>query len=86
MEVGSYVLWLSLVAALGMMPSSSMFDWIRGSSVPASLFVFWPMMATVFALALSLCALSARKGERGFVATSNLLMVILWASSVVAPN
>jgi hypothetical protein len=85
-EVGSYLLWLLFVAALGFVGSHPTFDWIRGGSIPANLFVFWPMLATMIALALCMFTLAAGKGERGFMVSSNLLMLVLWASSVVAPN
>jgi hypothetical protein len=85
-ETGGYVVWLLLIAALASLAAHPTFDWIRGSSVPANMLVVWPFFAILMALGLCVCTVGAEKGERGFVATSNLLMLILWATSIAAPN
>ena len=85
-ETGSYIIWLLIVMAATRLAAYPSFHWIYGSSVPANLFVLWPFLSALAAFALCLCAVIAKKDERGFVATSNVLMVILWASSAVTPN
>jgi hypothetical protein len=45
-----------------------------------------PLFAMGFSLVLIVWSYSAKDGERWVMATANLLMLILWASSLIAPN
>jgi hypothetical protein len=78
-DVGSYLLWLLLIGALDRFAS----DGVWKNDILGILFVFWPMLATIFALGLAISTMGARRGERAFIVSSNLLMIVLWASSIV---
>jgi hypothetical protein len=49
-------------------------------------FVWFPFVATVGSFILLTTTLIAKPGEHRFLVPANLLMFILWATSIIAPN
>jgi len=81
-----YSLWLTVVIVMFVMQESSALRSMINSSLPASLFVGCTFFAVIGSLLMCISCLGAEKGERRFVVLANGLMLILWASNVVAPN
>jgi len=55
-------------------------------NLPAFLFFIVPFFWTMIAFVLFMVSFGAQPGERRFFVPANLLMLILWASMIVAPN
>jgi hypothetical protein len=81
-----YLLWLAAVTIMVVLNKSSAFGWMVSGSLPASLFFFLPFLFMFGSLCLCLLCFGAKREERRFPLMSNALMLILWASSVTAPN
>jgi hypothetical protein len=86
-----YLLWL-----LGMVTVHTpiVYRWISECkpAIPvlmffsAFLFVLWPIFASMVSFVLFMASFGVQPGERRFFVSANLLMLILWASTIVAPN
>jgi hypothetical protein len=81
-----YLLWLVAMTTTAILSHYSAFRWMVFSPLPATLAFFLPFLACVGSLLLCLLCVRAKQIERLFVALPNLLMLILWVSSIVAPN
>ena len=82
-NVGAYVLWiLAGVVTAGLIHIPAVFF----SSLPSTVLVFWPFLGVIASLLLCLSCIRAEMREQPFIFFPNLLMLILWISSVVAPN
>jgi len=84
--VGGYVAWLGTTWELDRLSEYSTYDWMYRSSIPVFVFLAWPFFSVVAAIVFIFWAAGAKKGERAFMACSNVLMLVLWANSFVAPN
>jgi hypothetical protein len=90
-NLGCYLLWLGTMVTVR---SPIFYRWSSESKnldfvlfvIPAFTFVLWPLFATVGSFILLIASCMAKQGERRFLVPANLLMLILWASSIVAPN
>jgi hypothetical protein len=86
-----YMIWLG---AMVLAHSPIFYRWSSESKdldviffmTPTFLFVFCPLVATVGSFILLITTLIAKQGEHRFLVPANLLMLILWATSIVAPN
>jgi hypothetical protein len=81
-----YLLWLIAMNATAILSHYTALRWMVFSSLPATLAVGLPFLSCIGSLILCLLCVGAKQVERMFVALPNLLMLILWISSVVAPN
>ena len=79
-----YLLWLIAMNTTAVLSHSTAFRWMV--FLPATLAFPLPLLSCVGSLFLCLLCVRAKQVERMFVALPNLLMLILWTSSVVAPN
>jgi hypothetical protein len=75
-NVTCYLLWL----ALGILQSK----WRNDSLI--GVLIALPLLAAGFSLVMAVWSCYAKQGERWIMAASNVFMVILWTSSLVAPN
>jgi hypothetical protein len=82
----SYVLWLSSVWVMNILDERPSFAWIGGSSIPAYIFFVLPFLAAITSFALILMSFAGQKHEKALMAVISILMLILWGSTVVAPN
>lgn len=84
----AYPVWLLAVIAL----KRGMFDWVggggwvEGGGAAVTLFVVWPLAASIVALSFCVGGFTGSPRERPLMVVANILMIIMWASSVVAPN
>jgi hypothetical protein len=87
-----YLVWLPACIGVVFLGSSLVYRdffiyrWIDDLSIPQDLYIFLPFLLFVGSLFMCLLCRMAEKGERGFVVLVNGLMLILWASNLVAPN
>ena len=81
-----YLLWLAAVIVVSNISHSSAFSWLTFSVLPAGLYFFCPFSLAVGSLILCLLGIKSKQGEQAFIGVPNLLMLLLWISSVVAPN
>jgi hypothetical protein len=82
-NVCGYLLWLLaviLTAKLSHIPA------VTFSFLPATVAFVWPFFAAIGPFILCLFCMRGEMEEQPFIALSNFLMLILWVSSVVAPN
>ena len=87
-----YLLWLG---AIGIVGSPSFYRWSSESKdhlrivlsvIPPLTLVVIPPAATVGSFIFLITSFVARPGEHRFLLSANLLTLILWASSMIAPN
>ncbi len=86
-----YLLWLG---ATGIIGSPSFFRWSSESTdlrfvlsvISSVTLLVIPIAATVGSFFMLMMSFIARPGERRFLVPANLLSLILWASSMIAPN
>ena len=81
-----YLLWLAAVIVVSNLSHFPAFSWLAFSILPACLYFFCPFLLSVASLILCLLGVRSKREEQAFVAVPNLLMLLLWISSVVAPN
>lgn len=91
-DILCYSLWLGAITLIG---SPTFYRWSSGSKVDlrialsatASLMLFVvPLAATVGSFILLITSFISKPGERRFLVPANLLTLILWGSSLIAPN
>lgn len=75
-NVACYLLWLTL----GILQSK----WRNDSSI--GVLIALPLLSAMFSLVLVAWSRFANQGERWGMAASNVFMLILWTSSLIAPN
>jgi len=86
-----YMIWLG---AMVLADSPIFYRWSSESKdldviffmTPTFLFVLCPLAATAGSFILLITTLIAKQGEHRFLVPANLLMLILWATSIIAPN
>jgi hypothetical protein len=76
-NVGCYLAWLSL----GLLANRT-----AGMGAVIGILIGVPLVAVGFSLVLMTWSRFAKQGERWTMALANLLMLLLWTSSVIAPN
>jgi len=81
-----YLLWILAIGSTNILIHSVKSSWITFSMLPASVAFIWPFFAAFGSLCLCLLCGRANPKEQAFVLLPNLLMLILWGSSIVAPN
>jgi len=83
-NVIAYCVWLTLEVLLnriGRIPAApKLFDALVGFLIGS------PLIASSCSLVLIILSLSAERDEKWTMASSNVLMIVLWASSLIAPN
>ncbi len=83
-NVSAYCVWLTLVVLLsrirGIPVAPRLFDALVGLAIAA------PLIALVGSLALLVLSLFAEQNEKWSMGGSNMLMVLLGASSLISPN
>lgn len=82
-NVLGYLLWLLAGVVMAMLfhiPA------VTFSFLPATVAFLWPFVAAIASFVLCLLSIPAEMKEQPFIVLPNLLMLILWISSVVAPN
>ena len=82
----AYLLWLAAMILVAILFHRPRFLWISSTLVPASLAFAYPLLLSFGSLILCVLCVRAKQKEQPFIILSNLLMLILWVSSVVAPN
>lgn len=86
-----YILWSGTVAVV---LSPSFARWsselkkpdLAFSNIPLLVFIFLPLSATICSFILLIASCWAEPGEHRFLIPANLLMFILWVTSIIAPN
>lgn len=81
-----YALWVALILMMLGMQGNATPRSIIPVRLPAITFVFIPFLLSIASLPLCLIAVAAGEGERRYGASANALMLVVWLSSVVAPN
>jgi hypothetical protein len=87
-----FVVWLAIngaVYAMAKSPNLRPMIYNGSSAVMAALFTItflWPYVATVAAFILFALSYAAQPGEHKFLVPANLLMLVSWASTIVALN
>jgi hypothetical protein len=83
-NVIAYCIWLTLGVLLnriGRIPAApKLFDALVGFLIAS------PLIASFCSLALIILSLFAERSEKWTMGSSNVLMIVLWASSLIAPN
>ncbi len=82
----SYALWLSSIWVMNILDERPAFAWIGGSSIPAYIFFVLPFLAAITSFALIPLSFAGQKHEKALMAVISSFMLILWGSTVVAPN
>lgn len=82
----AYLLWLVALTIVATLGHSRVFSWMVFSFLPASLAFFCPSLMSVGSFILCFLSAGSKQVEQPFIVLSNLLMLILRVSSVVAPN
>lgn len=81
-----YLLWAAAMSLMSVLTHYRAFLWLTFSALPAALAFFIPLLFSFGTLVLCFLSVIAKRNERLYVFLSNLLMLILWIVSVVAPN
>jgi hypothetical protein len=81
-----YVLWVALILIMLGMQKDAVLRPMIPFILPAIIFVFIPLFLSIASVPLCISAFAAAEGEKRFAAVANGLMLVLWVSSVVAPN
>jgi len=81
-----YLLWLSAMCFLSIDTGSQVFQWVNSHGLLPSFAVFIPSLCFLGSIFLFLQSFRVKKEERTYPIFYNVLMVILWIVSVVAPN
>ena len=86
-NISVFLVWLAAMSFISIMSGSQAYrDWVAFSGLPAALAFFIPFLSAVGSVILCLLGLVAKPEERLYPLASNMLMLILWIVSVVAPN
>jgi hypothetical protein len=81
-----YALWLVLVVVLGAGTKSTGWRSRIPWSLPANVFIFFPILFAFCSLALCVKGIFLEFGDRRFGALANGVMLVLWMSVVIAPH
>jgi hypothetical protein len=82
----SFAIWFLCMWSLPVVESHRALAWIVFSSIPLLFIYVWPFTFIIGSIVLCLLAFRAKGTDRLFVVLCGILMVILWASSLVPPN
>ena len=82
----AYLLWLLAACFLATIGGSSIFQWMTFSGIPAALAFFIPFLLAAVSLVVLIANFFLRAGERAYAVLFSALMLILWITSVAAPN
>jgi hypothetical protein len=82
-----YLLWLAVMSFITIVDGSQAYrDWLFFSGLPAAFAFFIPFLFSFGSLVLCVLSFLAKQGERAYLVFFNMLMLLLWIVSVVAPN
>jgi hypothetical protein len=80
----TYVLWLVAIAAFSWMTPQRLGGWM--SETATGMFVGAPIFGVLFSVVLLAWSIYVPAGQRWKMAVSNTCMLLLWLTSMIAPN
>jgi len=86
-NISAYLLWCAAISFMSILGGTQAYrDWINYSGITATFAFLIPLLSSFGSFVLCLLFVMVKQGERKYVLLSNVLMLILWIVSVVAPN